>query len=307
MVLGAGALAALVGCGNSGGSGSDPAEAACDAWARATCDNLARCTPHVLRTSVGSVERCVERQRPACVARLHAPETAETAQLVAACAAALPDVACTAFGANGLPEACRPRPGKRPNGEACAVSSQCESTYCKKGKWAQCGVCMERGGPTWPCESTADCAFGLQCSATSTTKQCLAEVYELDKCDASHICVFPLFCKLGKCAQGSGEGAACDPLLKDCVPGTSLFCHVATKQCEPRPYVGLGEPCGYIEGGFVACDWGGTCKLEGGGKGHCAAVPDEGASCDENADPACTGGLVCHEGTCRPDDPQRCG
>lgn len=307
LLTAAASLWLLASCADEGAQPVDPSLKACADWSAAWCKGVGECAPYTLASNYGTAATCQKRQQAVCLARLGAADSGQTVARVTTCASAMASAqSCEWVGAIDALAACRPAAGKRANAQACGDHSQCASTLCRGSDTATCGTCGTRAALSAPCSTTSDCEPGLVCAATSTIKVCVARVGVGDKCDSSHVCLAPAVCSAGVCAPPASPGAACDPSLKNCNGGAGYYCHDQKAKCAAYAVAAQGEACGYFDGDRVACAYGSTCKLTGGGKGVCQPIAVDGGSCSASDQVPCLAGAVCDGGVCAVREPDGC-
>lgn len=297
----------VLGCGTESGQAADPTIAACANVASAWCTTMAKCAPYWTTTNWGNAATCATRRAAVCRARLGAADTGVTIADTHACAAALgTSVECEFYTAVDAVAACQPKPGTRKENAACGDNSQCSSGLCQGLESSACGSCRARAKVNTICTDTADCDFGLSCMATQSVKKCTARTQIGGTCDASHVCLAPAVCLAGKCSGPVGLGQACDSTLKNCDAGQGHYCHEHKGVCTAFAVAQDSENCGYFDGDRVACAYGLTCKLSGGGKGTCAKITPDGTGCSTGSAVACLAGAVCNAGVCGVIQPNVC-
>lgn len=286
------------GCGSS-----VSADKACTDLAAAVCTQLQNCAAPLVTTGYGDVATCQARAKLACMPALMAPNTSATPDKLDKCATAYAAATCDALYTRDTPAACIPDPGKLADGAACGDDAQCTSTYCKKPSGQVCGVCGARAAAGGACTVNEDCAFKLTCA----NQVCVAYAAVGASCDPGHPCAPPNVCKAGTCAVPAGAGQACTPSASggDCDGTKGLFCNPQTRVCAQATYAGPGQACGIVNGGFVGCSAGGTCKFAGI-MGTCTAPAADGAACDANMSVGCSAPSECVNGVCKLPDPATC-
>ncbi len=286
---------------------TDANAAACDSLGAAWCKALSTCAPYLVSSQYGDATTCGKRQAAVCMARVTAPDTGLSASAVQACAAAIPgSLECEFYTVIDAVAACQPKAGKRKNAQPCGDHSQCQSGLCGGIDSAMCGQCQSRVKVGQACGATAECEFGLSCVATQTVKVCAQRVPVGGTCDKTHVCLAPAVCIAGTCVGPAGLGKACDTTAKNCDGGAGHYCHDHKAVCTAYTVAKEGEACGYFDGDRVACGYGTTCKLSGGGKGTCEKLPDDGGGCSVGQAAPCRAGHVCNAGVCGVTKPNTC-
>lgn len=294
-------------CASSSESSSDPGAAACSAWSAAWCGTMQKCAPYWVAANFGTAANCATRQAAVCMAKIKAPDSGLGAAAIEACASAVKtSVECDYYNAIDAVEACRPKPGARKNAAACGDHSQCQSGFCRGLDSGMCGTCATRSKVGAPCTVAADCEFGLSCTATQTIKVCAERAPVGGKCDASHVCLAPAVCMGGSCAAPALAGKPCDTTLKNCDAGLGFYCHDQKAVCTAYKVANEDDACGYFDGDRIACAYGLTCKLTGGGQGECKKIPPDGTGCSAGTPNACLAGAVCDSGVCKVMQPDTC-
>jgi hypothetical protein len=159
------------------------------------------------------------------------------------------------------------------------------------------------------CTDDSQCDFGLNCAGATGSKLCVSEGTAGSTCDGNHPCASPNVCigatatASGTCGPGAAPGGPCASSGCDLAQG--LFCHSITKVCQKIGFAMPGEQCGLLNNGIVACT-GSTCTPPGQLIGTCAAVAEDGATCNDASGPKCKAGAKCIGGTCQVPDPASC-
>ena len=296
-------LCLLLGLLAAGCGSSVSADKACTDLAASVCTQLNNCAAPLVTTLYGDVATCQARAKLGCLPSLMAPSTSATPDKLDKCATAVNAITCDALYTRNTPTACVPDPGKLANGAACGDDAQCTSTYCKKPANAVCGVCGARATAGGACSIDADCDFKLKCA----NMLCVAYGAVGASCDGGHPCAAPNVCRGGTCAVPAGAGQACTPSASggDCDQTKGLYCAPTSRVCAVATFVGAGQPCGFVNGGFVGCSGGGNCKLAGV-TGTCTAPAADGAACDATNGPDCMQPAECVNNVCKLPDPASC-
>lgn len=287
---------------------------------QARCERRDACSNGIAnKERFGDLATCENRDKLACLAGLAATGTGATPTSVATCAAAIPGASCTSLLDNAPPAACTPAPGSGANGAPCVFASQCQSGFCSIGANAACGTCAAAPKPGATCAATSDCATGQVCAAAKCVvaapagSACTRE----GDCESGLSCVGATKLKAGVCqAAGDKVGASCDPqrvTAPSCDRNLGLYCETTTHQCAAVTFVAVGQPCGRLTSGLVACLGGATCKLGAGSQsGVCEAPAADGAACNAASGPSCLAPARCvvtgngTAGTCRLPDASAC-
>ncbi len=278
---------------------TDPADAGADAGpsaqdsclvvASAKCDRLERCSPHMLRTTYGSIDNCNAREKLACGAFAQAG-FGITGKDLLGCASDVTNQNCTDFVAGALPASCQ-KPGTLAKSAPCASDLQCASGACGTHGQA-CGTCTvvsRAGDDCSEAASAGNCGAGLACLSGTCVK--LGKVGA--SCDAARLpCAAGLACANSKCVEPiRNEDTACDPNSSACDVTAGLYCERETKTCKPVTLATLGEACGFLNRVYVACE-AGSCV-----SGTCAAAGAEGTACV--ADSQCAAPGKCLDKKCQ--------
>jgi hypothetical protein len=286
------------------------AAAACHELAEAFCARYTTCFPSAYNIQYGDTNLCVERTKINCPSWIDLEGSALTIRNIRECVEAYRGATCAEIFQNNLPAACRPMPGKLPDGASCGVSYQCASTSCvyMQGQPPGCGKCTPRAREGESC-LVAECQFGLYCNPGN--KRCLVPRAEMMPCNNDNPCKFDLTCKnagmgMGMCAKVTGENGMCTMGGNECDAPSGHYCNLATRQCKATAYVRPGSPCGNVSGTTTLC-LGGTCTGIGmTGMGTCTALVREGGKCDAQQGLYCLPPALCANGTCQITDPVTC-
>jgi len=268
-----------------GGDAGPSAKVGCEAVAAARCDRLERCSPHMLRSTFGTVELCTAREKLAC-AGYEAPGVAITGSDLLTCAGELPSASCEDFLRGTLPAACT-KPGTLERHAACGADYQCASGACGTHGEA-CGTCTLVSRPGDECNE-ANCAAGNACISGTCVK--LGKTGA--SCDVARLpCLAGLMCSRGRCAEPiRNEESECDPDSSACDVTAGLYCDRDTNLCKPVTLAKAGEACGFLNRVFVTCEAGAQCL-----GGECKAPANDGDSC--TADAQCAAPARCLGGRC---------
>ncbi len=280
---------------------TDPNIAACQGWASAVCTAQEKCAPFALSSTWGDASTCEARRSAICLATLRVAGTAANASTVSACASAIKAASCEINSIIETLPACLPVAGSLAAGAACAVDSQCISTYCRITAGVPgtaCGTCAARAPEGQLCYADSDCQGDLKCYATQSVKHCMARAQIGEKCDDTHICIAPATCQGTTCAAPAALGAKCDVGTKNCDAGQGAYCHDQKALCTAFKTAKEGAACNLINGEFVKCSYGLTCGDLKDGIGTCKLIPDQGEACSSGDNPPCRAGLICDAGLC---------
>lgn len=302
---------ALLACSGSDATtapAADP-EAVCDDGASVYCATIDACSSFYLRAVFGDVARCKARVKIECVSRLGANGTSLTPAALEACVNAVRgSQGCTFL--DSPPEACKTVAGSLQNGQACAVDDQCQGRNCRLATGSTCGACSTVSAAGGACESSNDCEEGLVCAGGV----CATRGRKGDACSADKPCLSELVCNNGTCSDALEAGVSCTPKrpqdppeLDPCNRLKGLFCHPTRNVCTLVELVGPGQSCGFVNGTFVGCAGGATCKTSPGTlQGTCQAPAADGQSCDDANGPSCIPPARCKGGVCTLPDPNAC-
>ena len=286
----------LVACSSSssgGIGGSASPEAACDSFVTTFCNKLDECLPFAIKASYKDAAECAARQKAQCVKSLNAPNSGTTTAFLDGCTSAYSGVTCD----NVLkqPDACKTPAGTLADGAPCGEDGQCTGRACNKTGDSNCGACSTRVAAGGDCKN-AKCDDGLNCAENG---KCVAPAAAGAACADNQPCVSGLVCSKGTCGQGVGAGASCAD-GEACNAFKGLFCDPTSKTCKEVKVANAGEKCGVVDGTFVTCAAGGSCK-----SGTCAAPLADGASCTADSG-GCQSPAACRNGVCTIPDPGAC-
>ena len=263
------------------------ADSACADFAHAHCARQQTCLPYDFSVAWGDTTTCEERMKVGCAARFSEAGVTNKPDGLAACAKALPGVACDSFSVNVLPAECQSA-GTLTDGSACAHDEQCVTGFCKKASFGQCGSCAARVKEGEFCSQAADCALGLVCANAS----CHKPVTEGAECSRASDCMPGLVCPSGKCTKGQPEGSSCgeEPGLPDpCDRASGVVCNQLLMSCTKAKVVPAGQSCTPYD----TCAAGGSCDGI-----QCTAPLKEGDDCTVTGDSPCLAPSVCELGKC---------
>ncbi len=258
--------------------------AACQDFAYAYCNRLKTCSSTLFQERYGTESTCESIQRTTCTISNTTPSTTQTPTSTEACVAELGSWTCTDFiYTQNRPPACLSEAtGTRPNGASCAISTQCQSTYCALPSDQACGTCAP-AEPGAPCETEA-CPSGLACVAGT----CVAYVDQGAACSASQPCNEGLTCAPGTapgsmiCQPGeTTQGAPCSFTGAGCDVFSGLACNAQTGVCEVMQLVQPGQACGLVANQIANCI-AGSCP-----RGQCLAYIPAGGACDLDGEVSC--------------------
>jgi hypothetical protein len=319
-----------------GGDAAPPVSQACADSAKARCMRNDACSNSTSNKSrYGDEMTCETRVAAQCIKNLGAPGTGATAASVETCGTTTSGESCDQYLGNDPDDTCLPPAGTLAASAACAVSAQCQSTYCAVPAHSTCGVCATVPKAGDPCGTTGECGGrgGLRC----VNQVCViegaanADCGDGAPCGPSLSCVGAKGATLGKCmAAVVAADSTCDPAHKTgpgCDNDLGLYCDPSTSKCVAYTFANDGQPCGEVAGGLVACT-AGTCILASAGdagldagdggdntpkSGTCKALALEGSACDTANGPVCEGPAKCiitvdggTTGTCMLVDPTTC-
>jgi hypothetical protein len=283
--------------------GPSPAEIATDA-AHAYCTRAQTCASFYVSVAFGDVATCESRLQAQLVSELSAPSVTETTAQLEACAAALPEVACSDLLGRATIPACPTLAGKLADGAACAFDGQCAGTRCHAPSGATCGTCGTPAPSGSGCQADDDCDSAMKC----VNGACAPYGGPGAACSATQPCRPDLGCVGGTCGTPSVMGTACTDSTA-CDQLHAGFCDPLSKVCATATIAQAGSPCGLVAGQFVLCQGPGSfCRGDQAPtyQGTCVAFAPDGASCDADAGPLCDYGAVCESGTCQVPSATRC-
>jgi hypothetical protein len=233
---------------------------ACKALWTPLCSAIASCESVAFTSQFGSQDECVAAFALSCATGSFGPESGATPENVTQCAGALDVSSCdklAAYGQGKAPASCLP-PGKKADGAACLVPTECSGGVCAQGSGNLCGACATAvtvvGGK---CGDRSGCVGGLFCKSDSST--CEQAGARGGSCDAKDPCAPPLACISGTCGDPTATGGSCDPTAPTCA--SDAACNATSKTCQLVQTVKLGATCGQIADGSIAvCEHGTRCR-----------------------------------------------
>jgi hypothetical protein len=198
--------------------------------------------------------------------------------------------------------------GLREDAEACFVNGDCRSGNCAQVSCdsACCeGVCTARSGVGASCQSSAECAEGLECKVGEVTASCQPLPGPGEHCDFQGECPSGYYCSLdfsptdaplgGTCERAGGHDEPCEAFFPyDSCVERDQYCERSTDRCTTR--VGPGDICMFLTSGLRPA--GSTCQLDATcTMNRCVLWPvGEGTPCTEQ----CGYGYECTSaGVCR--------
>jgi hypothetical protein len=294
----------------------------CNDLAAARCAKLMSCSSFDFQRRYASMTECQTRHSQSCVNSFAAPQNSNSDTRTEACAADLANQNCTDFLANVTSTACLPNMGPRANGQPCAFSGQCTSTYCAVPEGADCGTCADVPKAGDSCALTADCGGrGLVCSNAACVQPLAmgaACTRTGDPCGQGLVCVVPpMMMGNGTCqTEATMAGAACDAarrMAPDCSRDAGLYCTMQGT-CATITLAGASGQCGTTTTGALCSD--GACfGATATAAGACKANVADGMPCDTVNGPECTAPARCvgsaedggSMGTCQMPGMQSCG
>jgi hypothetical protein len=302
-----GATGGVGGSSGAGGTsdGGVTIEAACAASAQGICAKLQACS--ALVTFIwGSLTECEQANAVECEARLEAPETTETVEVVAACTAARAAAGCEVIFQS--PPACVPPPGPRPDGGACETGGQCAGGECEFAEGAACGTCVTPAVDGASCASVP-CASGLICG--SSTDLCYQPGDIGDACFQGQVCKSGLICREGPetCQLPGKLGDACGPTRDSCDFFSGFSCQPGPLTCAAiLVATSVGDSCGFDSstGLTTRCSGEMFCSSNDFDFGLCNPRPTAGQACDVTGD-QCKAPTRCVGGTCTLPGEATCG
>lgn len=295
--------------GAAGGGGTSEGgltvEAACAAAAQGICAKYQECSALVAFVW-GTVTECEQANAIECEARLGAPDTTETVQIVAACTAARAAADCDVI--FDSPAACDLPPGPRADGAGCETGGQCAGGVCEFADGEACGICATPVVVGAACTS-ALCASGLICS--STTGLCYQPGDIGDACFQGQVCKSGLICREGPetCQLPGKLGDACGPVRDSCDFYSGFACQPGVLTCAAIPVAtASGDSCGFDSstGLTTRCSGEMFCSSNNFDIGLCNPRPTAGQACDE-ANDQCKTPARCVGGTCTLPGEATCG
>jgi len=302
--------AVSVACSSNNESSADMA--ACTDIANARCSRIASCSSAAMTYRFPDMGTCESLFLASCLGALAAPSAGVTSAWEETCSQTIANAnvwSCDDFLFNqNIPAACVVPAGTVASGAPCAFDTQCESSFCAIVPGSACGTCAAATQPGDSCAHLAACATTQTCEASNM--QCVAFAALGQACGTSQPCAGGLSCT---------GGGMCEPALTtvkaDCPtsgPGCDFYQDLTCNQqsgCEPVPFVGAGQPCGYIQYETVSCEGGAQCIAS-----VCAAAAPVGQPCDLVSGPVCIAPSRCilsadagaTKGTCQISDATKC-
>jgi hypothetical protein len=280
-------------------------QAACAASAQGICAKFQACS--ALVTFVwGSSAECEQANALECEARLGAPDTTETVQIVSACTAARAAAGCEVI--FDSPSVCDPPPGPRADGAACEAGGQCTGGVCEFADGEACGTCVTPAADGGSC-ATAPCASGLICG--SATGQCYQPGEVGDDCYQGQVCKTGLICREGPetCQVPGKLGQACGPTRDSCDFYSGFACQPGVNTCAAiLVATAVGESCGFDSstGLQTRCSGEMFCSSNDFDIGLCNPRPTAGQAC-EVANDQCKAPARCVGSTCTLPGEATCG
>lgn len=287
-------------------AGASLSDSSVQAYAKAQCDLLERCSPVVIPSSFVDKAACVTSLTASLKETLVLRGVRVSSGEAEACSASLGAQACDD---PSTPAACQLK-GELANDQPCASGLQCSSGQCFldsgiASATSYCGTCKAFVPEGGDCSASA-CEPGLGCSSAN---RCIRGAAAGAPCGDRFDCGGTLQCVGGTCTPPLQQGAACSPGSTtggSCETLKNLFCvqigpSVTSTQCQPATFAAAGQPCGFDAGKIILCGAGGDCTGidETTGKGTCTAALAEGAACSlEAGGAACAVGLDCANGVC---------
>lgn len=271
-------------------------DGACAADASAYCSAFAQKAPDVFAERYLDAPACVTRVSAGCKLVLMSPDTGWTPEARLACAAAWATATAEQIiTLTAMPMACRAPAGKKPDGTACGLPSDCASGACVIGRGQTCGVCAPRAKAGAACIGWSNCEDDLDCNYDAAGN---------GTCGAPKTTLVPIgtpcsnreACGLRYCR---GTWVWSDPNQTWSLSGGT---------CQPYTTVGAGSACGYFEGPGTAtavpildmknCGGPSRCvyPTEEALTGMCQAQPSTGQAC--NPELGCQELSVCRESIC---------
>jgi hypothetical protein len=294
-------LAVMAGCSEtSEGDGGRTSTNDCASLAQVICQRRSDCFSYNMQSYWGGVATCAARTKLGCEANLAAPGATATPEQFAACAAAFASRRCEDWALNSTPVECE-FPGTRDDGEACAFDSQCKSTYCPASD-DTCSACAPHLAAGESCLATRACGWGFICY----NGVCVQVAAIGGACTSSYQCGGYLNCEDGVCAEGPGSGEPCDPQVGLYCNGSQvLYCDPTANVCTPGTFAEVGEPCGWVNGEFVACTGSMCVGMGSDNPGTCTKHLADGAPCTDWGQ-NCFEPARCVNGACTLPDPNVC-
>lgn len=264
--------------------------AACTTLAENLCGRFEECTAPELFSSLD----CVTAARDDCVRGAESPAATIADSDLAACGSRYAELTCAELYALEL--RCELPPGTKENGQSCVAHTDCKSAFCVYGG-ESCGTCAVQPAEGAPC-------INFQCGPVRSCRDevCITPKTTGASCVESRECSGAYSCVKGVCtAPLDGEGESCDPNgleLPTCNLQRLVYCAPDTNRCTAIAVAANGEPCGLVDGAFVACALTQFCDAAAGSEqGTCRPKRAAGEPCALGEE-QCKDGLVCRNGVC---------
>jgi hypothetical protein len=308
--------------GTGGSGGGTSAKTACTDYAAAKCMKFGSCSNgYQIAVRYGDEMTCEFRVEQACEAALLAADSGETGDDIEACTAALKTQACPDFFSNGVPDACKPKPGTRAADASCGTPYQCKSGWCELGPLKTCGTCIDVPLAGSSCADDTDCGPGLVCfknECESPGQNGAACDKKTKPCGAGQNCIGATDDAAGTCQKAVDMvGTDCDATGMTgpgCNATLGLYCHPSLKKCERVLTVDAGQPCGAVKNHLTVCKDAGRCNIAAMmSMGTCEAAAGDTMPCNAKTGPFCQPPATCvvdadagGAGTCTFPDPNVC-
>lgn len=301
---------ALASCGDESQDGVANASSfaeGCSQYVEALCGWMFQCGNFDKTLAYGSYANCKTAEYDRCIKLAELPGQGWRPADYSACANTYYTLSCEIPLDGTKVGDCRQKPGGLKVGQACAVSTQCESLYCtSEGAVAgSCGLCVARAAEGEPCLHDAMCDADQRCvvrDASSSLRICTVRQPLSASCDASHPCESLSSCVAGTCTRlaGVGENCAVSEAARQCDPYQGLYCNPMTERCELKTNANLGEACAMVDVAFKICVFGSSCiaTVDSGGS-ICIKNAALGGGCDDVVGPGCAASQICLDGICK--------
>lgn len=278
----------------------------CDQYAAAFCEWTFQCGNVDMALAYGNYDNCRSTQSASCAKLASLPGQGWAPADYSACANTFQTLGCEIPLDGSKIGDCRDKPGSLGLGEACVVSSQCQSLYCSNAgsSGAGCGVCAARAAEGDPCATTAMCDADQLCVPSSKDGSidiCVVRQPLGASCDANQPCESMSSCVSGVCRRYAAEGETCgtSDSARPCDPYRGTACNLVTRQCETKPLAQAGEACGDANGVPKICVFGTTCiGRDDSTEALCVRNATPGSACSLVVGPACQPPDVCRDGLC---------
>lgn len=256
--------------------------------AQVECAVFAACSARLVEWLYEDVLGCTERAIAFRFWQATLPGSAPSADALRACSAALGDLSCHEFFAQGTVVRKCSFSGERSSGQPCLDHAQCRSGFCPSVDHG-CATCAEPLGEGAPCVSSQECQPGLGCSADGS---CARFASAGESCGSARPCENYHVCRDVCVALPRALGASCTP-AEGCDARFGVACDVRNDRCIEYVPVASGASCGWGADQLLVCSNSGLCTAEG-----CEPAAGTGDVCNPEVGPVCRWPDRCVGGRC---------